>query len=55
MANLTVTVPENSQNIFGTVTIKASLEKVFEAYTKEELFATWWCRGNPMKVYSNPK
>ncbi len=34
MAHLTVTVPENSQNIFGTVTIKASLEKVFEAYTK---------------------
>jgi hypothetical protein len=27
MAHLTVTVPENSQNIFGTVTIKAPLEK----------------------------
>lgn len=51
MAHLTVTVPENSQNIFGTVTIKASLKKVFEAYTKEELFASWWCRGNKMKVY----
>jgi uncharacterized protein YndB with AHSA1/START domain len=51
MANLKVTIPENSQNILGTVTINAPLEKVFEAYTKEELFAKWWCRGNPMKVY----
>ncbi|MEL6319861.1 MAG: SRPBCC domain-containing protein [Cyanobacteria bacterium J06626_14] len=51
MADLKVTVPENSQNILGTVTINAPLEKVFEAYTKEELFAKWWCRGNPMKVY----
>jgi uncharacterized protein YndB with AHSA1/START domain len=51
MANLKVTIPENSQNILGTVTINAPLEKVFEAYTKEELFAKWWCRGNPMKIY----
>jgi uncharacterized protein YndB with AHSA1/START domain len=51
MAHLKVTVPENSQNILGTVTINASLEKVFEAYIKEELFTKWWCRGNPMKVY----
>lgn len=51
MANLRVTVPENSQNILGIVTINAPLEKVFEAYTKEELFAKWWCRGNPMKIY----
>lgn len=51
MAHLKVTVPENSQNILGTVTIKAPLEKVFEAYTREELFASWWCRGHPMKVY----
>ena len=51
MAHLKVTVPENSQNILGTVIINAPLEKVFEAYTKEELFASWWCRGNPMKVY----
>ncbi|URD53501.1 SRPBCC domain-containing protein [Chroococcidiopsis sp. CCNUC1] len=51
MAVLKVTVPENSQNILGIVTIDASLEKVFEAYVKEELFAQWWCRGNPMKVY----
>jgi uncharacterized protein YndB with AHSA1/START domain len=51
MALLKVTVPENSQNILGTVTINASLEKVFEAYTKEELFVKWWGRGNPMKVY----
>jgi uncharacterized protein YndB with AHSA1/START domain len=51
MANLKVTIPKNSQNILGTVTINAPLEKVFEAYTKEELFAKWWCRGNPMKIY----
>ena len=51
MANLKVTVPENSQNILGTVTISAPLEKVFEAYTQKELFAKWWCRGNLMKIY----
>jgi uncharacterized protein YndB with AHSA1/START domain len=51
MAHLKVTILENSQNILGTVTINASLEKVFEAYIKEELFTKWWCRGNPMKVY----
>lgn len=51
MADLKVTVPENSQNILGTVTINAPLEKVFEAYTKEELFASWWFGGNQMKVY----
>lgn len=51
MANLKVTIPDNSQNILGTVTINAPLDKVFEAYTKEELFAQWWCRGNPMKIY----
>ncbi|WP_158516725.1 hypothetical protein [Scytonema hofmannii] len=33
MAHLKVTVPENSQNILGIVTINAPLEKVFEAYT----------------------
>jgi uncharacterized protein YndB with AHSA1/START domain len=51
MADLKVTVPENSQNILGIVTIDAPLEKVFEAYTQEELFVSWWGRGNPMKVY----
>mgnify|MGYP001792544223 CR=1 FL=1 len=51
MAHLKVTVPKNSQNILGTVTINAPLKKVFEAYTNEKLFASWWCRGNPMKVY----
>jgi uncharacterized protein YndB with AHSA1/START domain len=51
MANLKVTIPENSQNILGTITINAPLEKVFEAYTNEEFFAKWWCRGNPMKIY----
>lgn len=29
MAHLKVTIPENSQNILGTVTISAPLEKVF--------------------------
>lgn len=51
MVHLKVIVSENSQNILGSVTINASLGRVFEAYTKEELFASWWCRGNPMKVY----
>jgi uncharacterized protein YndB with AHSA1/START domain len=51
MADLKVTIPENSQNILGTVTIDAPLEKVFAAYTQEEPFAKWWCRGNLMKVY----
>lgn len=51
MADLKVTIPENSQNILGTVTIDAPLEKVFEAYVKEELFTSWWSCGNPMKVY----
>jgi uncharacterized protein YndB with AHSA1/START domain len=51
MAHLKVTIPEHSQNILGTVTLKAPLAKVFEAYTQEELFSKWWCRGNPMKVY----
>jgi uncharacterized protein YndB with AHSA1/START domain len=51
MADLKVTIPENSQNILGTVTIDAPLEKVFAAYTQAELFAKWWCRGNPMTVY----
>lgn len=51
MAHLKVIVPENSQNILGMVTINAPLEKVFKAYIKEELFAVWWCRGNPMKVH----
>lgn len=51
MAQLQVKVPENSQNIEGIVTLSASLEKVFEAHTDPELFAQWWCRGNPMKVF----
>lgn len=51
MANLKVTIPENSQNIIGVVTINAPLEKVFAAYVKEDLFAQWWCRGNTMKVH----
>lgn len=51
MASLKVTVPENSQNIEGIVTIAAPLEKVFEAYTDADLLAQWWGRGNPMKIH----
>jgi uncharacterized protein YndB with AHSA1/START domain len=51
MAVLKVSAPENSQNIVGIVTIRAPLDKVFEAYTDETLFAKWWCRGNPMTVH----
>ena len=51
MARLEVTVPEDSQNIEGVVTIRAPLAKVFEAYRDPALFAQWWCRGNPMKVH----
>jgi uncharacterized protein YndB with AHSA1/START domain len=50
MATLKVTVPENSQNIVGLVTIKAPLEKVFGAYTDQALFAKWWGRGHRLKV-----
>ena len=51
MADLNVSVPESSQNIVGVAAIKAPLERVFEAYTGETLFAKWWCRGNPMKIH----
>lgn len=51
MAELEVTVPENSQNIEGVVTIQAPLARVFEAYTDPDLLVRWWGRGNPMKVY----
>lgn len=51
MADLKVSIPENSQNIVGVVTINAPLEKVFAAHTDETLFAQWWCRGNPMTVH----
>ncbi|NJS41594.1 hypothetical protein HC766_04585 [Candidatus Gracilibacteria bacterium] len=30
--------------------LKAPLEKVFEAYIKEEVFVKWFCRGNQVKV-----
>lgn len=42
MATLKVEVPENSQNILSTVTVKAPLEKVFEAYTNKDLFIRWF-------------
>jgi uncharacterized protein YndB with AHSA1/START domain len=51
MAHLAVTIPENSQNILGIATLNAPLAKVFEAYAQQDLFASWWCRGNPMKVH----
>lgn len=51
MARLEVTVPKNSQNIAGVVTINAPLERVFNAYRDPDLFAQWWCRGNPMTVH----
>jgi uncharacterized protein YndB with AHSA1/START domain len=51
MATLKVTIPENSQNIEGVATLRAPLERVFEAFVDPELFAKWWCRGNPMKVH----
>ncbi|NJK71600.1 MAG: hypothetical protein HC932_05170, partial [Thermales bacterium] len=50
MAKLKVTVPENSLDIIGEIEIKAPLEKVFEAYIKEEVFVKWFCRGNQVKV-----
>ena len=52
MAELTVTVPHDSQNIEGIVTIHAPLERVFDAYVDERLFTQWWCRGNPMRVFA---
>lgn len=51
MATLKVTVPENSQNIEGIVTVMAPLEKVFAAHIDQALFSQWWCRGNPMTVH----
>jgi len=50
MAKLHIEAPENSQNILSTVTINAPLEKVFEAYTKQELFTQWFMRGNEVIV-----
>ena len=46
MATLKVTIPENSQNILGTAIIQAPLEKVFRAYTQEELFKQWIGMGS---------
>jgi uncharacterized protein YndB with AHSA1/START domain len=51
MATLKITVPQASQNIEGVVTIKAPLEKVFEAYVDPMLFTQWWGRGNPLKIH----
>lgn len=51
MATLKVTVPENSQNVEGSVTIEAPLDEVFSAHTNPDLFTKWWGRGNPMKVH----
>lgn len=47
MATLKVIIPEDSkQNIEGVTTIKAPLEKVFEAHTNLDLFKQWYMRGN---------
>lgn len=51
MTEVKVTIPDNSQNIVGVVTIKAPLDKVFDAHTDQTLFAQWWGRGNPMIVH----
>ena len=51
MATLKVTVPQDSQNVAGVVTITAPLEKVFHAYTDPDLFRKWWGRGNPLDVH----
>lgn len=50
MAKLTVRAEPNTQNINMVVTINASLEKVFEAYTDKELVAKWWSQGEEMRV-----
>lgn len=52
MATLKVEVPENSQNILGTITINAPLEKVFEAHVNKDLFQQWFSGGFKMKVHS---
>ena len=50
MATLKVEVPENSQNIVSTVRVNAPLEKVFEAYTNQDLVTKWIMRGNNTNV-----
>jgi uncharacterized protein YndB with AHSA1/START domain len=52
MAKLTVKIPENSQNIEGVARINAPIEKVYEAYTKKDLFRQWFTRGNDSVVTS---
>jgi uncharacterized protein YndB with AHSA1/START domain len=52
MATLKVEIPENSQNILGTITINAPLEKVFEAHVNKELFEKWFSGGFKMKIHS---
>jgi uncharacterized protein YndB with AHSA1/START domain len=50
MAELNVTATPGTQNINMVVTIKAPLEKVFKAYTTEDLVVQWWSQGDPFKV-----
>lgn len=52
MATLKVEVPENSQNILGTVKINAPLEKVFRAHVDAELFTKWFGSGVNSKLHS---
>jgi uncharacterized protein YndB with AHSA1/START domain len=51
VAKLTLTVPEQSQNIQGVAVIKAPLEKVFEAHTNADLFKQWFARGNDATIH----
>ena len=51
VAKLTLTIPEQSQNIQGVAVIKAPLEKVFEAYTNADLFKQWFARGHDATVH----
>jgi len=52
MATLQVEAPEKSQNVLGSITINAPLEKVFNAHTNLDLFKKWCGRGNDLNVIS---
>lgn len=50
MAELKVTATPGTQNINMVVSIKAPLEKVFEAYTNQDLVTQWWSQGGAIDV-----
>lgn len=52
MATLTVTVPEQSQNIEGVIRLNAPLEKVFEAHINSDLLKQWWGRGHEIVIHA---